>query len=335
MTETPPKPEAKPAAAPKTPELVVAPGPHVASGTLTTRRMMFDVVGAVLPVALIEIAMFRHASAFKLLLAIATCMGAEGMFQAMRGRRATLGDGSALLTGLILGLSFPPNTAWHIIFVASLVAIGLGKMAYGGLGQNIFNPAMVGRAFAIVAFPAALGAAAYVPVVDGVSMATPLSAFKAEGVIPPLAPLFAGIGQSGYGTSSALASVIGGLYLCVRRAASWEIPAAMIGTAALLAGVIQLLGVSGGWTVLHELSGGALIFGAFFIATDPVSSPLTPRGKLIFGAGIGALVIVIRKLTGYPEGVMFAVLIMNAFTPLINRWTVPTPLGGPMPVKKA
>lgn len=329
MTEITPKPEAKPAA-PKPPALVVAPGPHIGSATLTTRRMMYDVIGAIMPVALIEIAIFRHASAFKLLLAVATCMGAEAMVQAMRGRPATLWDGSAFLTGLILALSFPPNTAWHIVFVASLVAIGLGKMAYGGLGQNIFNPAMVGRAFAIVAFPAALGAAAYVPAVDGVTMATPLSAFKAEGIIPPLAPLFAGVGQSGFGTSSALASIIGGTYLCVRRAASWEIPVSMIGVAALFALAIQLLGVSGGWTVLHELSGGALIFGAFFIATDPVSSPLTPRGKLIFGAGIGALVILIRKLTGYPEGVMFAVLIMNAMVPLINRWTIPTPLGGPM-----
>lgn len=333
MTDVATKPDAKPAP-PKPQPLVVAPGPHIKSGTLTTRRMMFDVIGAIMPIAIIEIAMFHHASAFKLLLAVATCMGLEAMFQALRGRPATLGDGSAILTGIILSLSFPPNTAWHIVFVASLVAIGLGKMAYGGLGQNIFNPAMVGRAFAIVAFPAALGAAAYVPAVDGVTMATPLSAFKAEGIIPPLAPLFAGVGQGGFGTSSALASVIGGLYLCARRAASWEIPFAMIGTAALLALAIQLLGVSGGWTVLHELSGGALIFGAFFIATDPVSSPLTPRGKLLFGAGIGALVIVIRKLTGYPEGVMFAVLIMNAFTPLINRWTIPAPLGGPMPVKK-
>jgi electron transport complex protein RnfD len=333
MSEGTPASDAKPTAAAKPPALAVAPGPHIKSGTLTTRRMMFDVIAAIMPVALLEIATFRHASAYKLLLAVATCMGAEAMFQALRGRPATLGDGSALLTGLILGLSFPPNTAWHIVFVASLVAIGLGKMAYGGLGQNIFNPAMVGRAFAIVAFPAALGAAAYVPSVDGVTMATPLSAFKAEGIVAPLTLLFAGVGQSAPGTSSALASIVGGLYLCVRRAASWEIPAATLGTAALLAFAIQALGISGGWTALHELSGGALVFGAFFIATDPVTSPLTPRGKLIFGAGIGALVIVIRKLTGYPEGVMFAVLIMNALVPLINRWTIPTPLGGPMPVK--
>ncbi|MCS6770795.1 MAG: RnfABCDGE type electron transport complex subunit D [Kiritimatiellae bacterium] len=317
------------------PNLVVAPGPHLHSGSLTTQRMMFDVIGAILPVAVVEIAMSGHASFYKLLFAAACCMGAEWLFQRMRGRRATLRDGSALLTGLILGLSFPPNTPWHIVFSASLVAIGLGKMAYGGLGQNIFNPAMVGRAFAIVAFPSALGASAYVPSVDGVSLATPLSAFKAEGFIAPLVSLFAGVGENAYGTSSALASLVGGVYLCLRRSASWEIPAAMLGAAALGAGVIQALGVSGGWTVLHELSGGALVFGAFFIATDPVTSPLTPLGKAIFGAGIGLLVIVIRKLTGYPEGVMFAVLVMNAFTPLINRWTVPTPLGGPMPERKS
>lgn len=317
------------------PAFIVAPGPHLSSTALTTRRMMFDVIGAILPVALLEVAMFRFASLFKLLLCALTCVAAEWVFQRMRGRRATLGDGSALLTGLILGLSFPPHTAWHILVVASLVAIGLGKLVYGGLGQNIFNPAMVGRAFAIVAFPAALGAAAYIPAVDGITMATPLSAFKAEGFVTPLAPLFAGFGEHAYGTSSALASIVGGLYLCIRRAASWEIPAAMIGAAALCALALQWLGVSGGWTMMHELCGGALIFGAFFIATDPVTSPLTPRGKAIFGAGIGLLVIVIRKLTGYPEGVMFAVLIMNALVPLINRWMVPTPLGGPMPVKKS
>ncbi len=344
MSGQTPADEAKPAAAPapvsaaapasEPPALVVAPGPHLSSGALTTRRMMYDVVGALAPVALVEVAMCGRASAHKLLLCAATCMGAEWLFQRMRGRRATPGDGSALLTGLILGLSFPAHTHWHIAFVASLAAIGLGKMAYGGLGQNIFNPAMVGRAFAIVAFPAALGASAYVPAVDGVALATPLSAFKQDGIVAPLVPLFAGLGAGAYGSSSALASLAGGLYLCIRRTASWEIPAGMIGAAAAGALAIQLLGASGGWTMLHELGAGALVFGAFFIATDPVTSPLTPRGKFLFGAGIGLLVIVIRKLTGYPEGVMFAVLIMNAVVPLINRWTVPTPLGGPMPVKQ-
>lgn len=335
VVATAPEQKSAEPAPPAAPALVVAPGPHLHSGSLTTRRMMFDVIGAILPVAFVEIAMGGRASVLKLIFAAVACMASEWFFMRLRGRRATLSDGSALLTGLILGLSFPPNTPWHIVFVASVVAIGLGKAAYGGLGQNIFNPAMVGRAFAIVAFPAALGAAAYVPEIDGVTMATPLSAFKQEGFVAPLAPLFIGIGERSYGTSSAMASVIGGLYLCLRRSASWEIPAGVIGAAALGAAVIQLLGISGGWTVWHELSGGALVFGAFFIATDPVTSPLTPRGKFIFGVGIGLLVIVIRKLTGYPEGVMFAVLIMNAFTPLINRWTVPTPLGGPMPVRKA
>jgi electron transport complex protein RnfD len=296
--------------------------------------MMVDVIVALMPLVLLEVAMFRHTSVYKMLMCMATCVASEWLFQRMRGRRATLGDGSALLTGLILGLSFPPDIAWHIAVVASVVAIGLAKVAYGGLGQNIFNPAMVGRAFAIVAFPAALGASAYVIGVDGVSMATPLSAFKQDGQVMPLAPMFIGFGEGAYGTSSALASVIGGLYLCFRRAASWEIPAGMLLTASLLAWALHLIGLGGAWTPFHELSGGALVFGAFFIATDPVTSPLTPRGKFIFGVGIGALVIVIRKLTGYPEGVMFAVLMMNAVVPLINRWTVPTPLGGPMPVKK-
>jgi electron transport complex protein RnfD len=128
-----------------------------------------------------------------------------------------------------------------------------------------------------------------------------------------------------------LACLVGGLYLCLRRTASWQIPAGVLLAAAAIAGPIQLAHPAGPWTVLHELAAGALLFGAFFIATDPVTSPLTPKGKFIFGLGVGALVMMARKLSGYPEGVMFAVLLMNALSPLLNRWTVPTPVGGPVP----
>ena len=197
---------------------------------------------------------------------------------------------------------------------------------------------MVGRAFVMIAFPAAVGASAYVDasaVVEAVTRATPLTALKQEGLPTSLADLFIGSTNGSLGETSALACLIGGLYLCIRRTASWEIPAGVIAAVAAIAGLINLTDMQAHWTVAHHILGGALLFGAFFIATDPVSSPMTPKGKWIFGAGVGALVMLLRKLSGYPEGVMFAVLIMNALVPLINRWTIPVPVGGPVPVPKS
>lgn len=333
----PPAPAAPPVPA-KPPEapLVIAPGPHLFEGSLTTRRMMYDVLLALIPVLLFSLAVFRQYAAMQLAICVVSCGVAEWVFQRMRNRRATLGDGSAVVTGAILAFSLPPTAPWYVGFVASVVAVGIGKMVFGGLGQNIFNPAMVGRAFAIVAFPAAMGASAYVAPqasLDGMTYATPLTALKQAATVTALGPLFLGNVNGSVGETSALACLLGGLYLCWRRTASWEIPAGVLISSGVIAALMQVAGAAPGWTFLHELGGGALVFGAFFIATDPVSSPLTPRGKFIFGAGIGALVLAIRKLSGYPEGVMFAVLIMNAVVPLINRWTIPEPVGGPVPVK--
>jgi len=234
---------------------------------------------------------------------------------------------------------------------------------FGGLGQNIFNPAMVGRAFVMLAFAGAMGASGYriaprpavatqpVGLLERtasytMTQATPMAAGKdlarklAEGrkpaqgeTMPSLEGLLLGNTNGSLGETSALACLVGGLILLIRRTASWEIPAGVLGAVAVLGGLMHLLG-NPPFTVLHHLLGGALLFGAFFIATDLVTSPLTPKGKLIFGAGVGALVMLFRTLSNYPEGVMFAVLIMNALVPLINRWTIPTPIGGPVPERK-
>jgi electron transport complex protein RnfD len=204
-------------------------------------------------------------------------------------------------------------------------------MVFGGLGMNIFNPAMVGRAFVMIAFAGSMAASGYLDAaagIDSLSQATPLTAYKQSGVATPLMPLFWGNTNGSLGETSALACLLGGLYLCFRRAASWEIPAAVLVGAGLVAAVANLLNIHSPWTILHHLLGGALLFGAFFIATDPVSSPLSPKGKWMFGLGIGALVMLLRLFSGYPEGVMFAVLLMNALTPLINRGTIPRPFGG-------
>lgn len=316
--------------------LPVAPSPHLFSGKLTTRRMMLDVLIALVPLVAVALYVFRQYALWQMLIGTASAVAAEAAFTAMRRKPLRLGDGSAAVTGLILGLSLPPGAPWYVGFIGAVAGIGLGKIVFGGLGYNLFNPAMVGRAFVMVAFPAALGASAYVlpdAGIDALTRATPLTALKMLGETAPLGPLFLGTTNGSLGETSALAALLGGLYLCARRTASWEIPAGVVAAVLVVGGARNLAHPDAAWTVFHHLSSGALLFGAFFIATDPVSSPLTPRGKWIFGAGVGLLVLLIRSLSGYPEGVMFSVLIMNALVPLINRGTVPVPVGGPVPVR--
>ncbi|MFH0952842.1 MAG: RnfABCDGE type electron transport complex subunit D [Verrucomicrobiota bacterium] len=320
------------------PSVIVAPAPHVFSGALTTRKMMFDVLLALVPVFIASVWVFRLYAVIQLFICVTSALVAEAVFTKMRGKRLSLGDGSAAVTGAILAFSLPPTAPWYVGAVGSTVAIGIGKIIFGGLGSNIFNPAMLGRAFVMIAFPAFMGATAYVNPAAGIDVltqATPLTALKQLGQSVGLFPLFLGTTNGSVGETSALACLVGGLYLCLRRTASWQIPLGVILAAAAIAGAMGLKGPPSNWTVLHELMSGALLFGAFYIATDPVTSPLTPKGKFIFGLGVGALIMLIRKLSGYPEGVMFSVLIVNSVVPLINRWTVPTPVGGLVPEKKA
>ncbi len=325
-----------------TASLHVAAAPHVAEMALTTRRMMLDVLIALVPVVLISLIVFRWYAAKQLAICIASCVAAEMIFTAMRRRPASIGDLSAVITGAILALSLPGTAPWFVGVVGSFAAIGLGKAAFGGLGQNMFNPAMVGRAFVMICFASMMGAGAYVDPassVDVVTQATPMTALRqATGATGPdwplLLRLFAGNVNGSLGETSAMACIIGGLYLCIRRTASWEIPLGAILSVTVIGGIGDLLNPAGTFTVLHHIAGGALLFGAFFIATDPVTSPLAPRGKFIFGLGLGALVMLMRLFSGYPEGVMFSVLIMNSVVPLINRATIPAPVGGPVPARE-
>lgn len=339
----------------------VAPSPHVVGGVLTSRRMMIDVLIGLAPVIGVAVYVFRLYAVVQLVTCVVSCLAAEAVFTAMRRRAIRLGDCSAVVTGVILALSLPGTAPWYVGVIGSFVAIGVGKVVFGGLGGNIFNPAMVGRAFVMIAFPALLAAGGYAaaesglvpeglqrllrPVgaagcvaaepacraLDVVSQATPMDNFKMNGQVAPLGALIMGTTNGSPGEVSAWACLLGGLYLCIRRTASWEIPAGVVLAVAAIGGVVSLAGADGGWTAAHHLCGGALLFGAFFIATDPVTSPLTPKGKVIFGLGIGSLIMLIRTLSSFPEGVMFSVLVMNAVVPLINRWTVPRPVGGPVP----
>jgi electron transport complex protein RnfD len=347
-TEDVVKTEEPPQAAPDT---YVSPSPHVYAAAVTTKGMMVDVIIALAPALLVSVVVFQWYAVVQVGLCVLSCLAAEALFTWMRGKPVPLGDFSATVTGIILGLSYPATAPWYIAVIGSFVAIGLGKVCFGGLGFNLFNPAMVGRAFVMLSFARQMGASAYRAAqsnLDVITQATPLTVAKkyaadlaagkiAEGQVPEafeqasqIWPLLLGNVNGSLGETSSLALLLGGVYLCARRSASWEIPASCIGAAAVCAWLAHLLGLSE-LTVWHQLLSGALLFGAFFIATDPVSSPLSPKGKYLFGAGIGVLVVMIRVLSGYPEGVMFAVLLMNAAVPLINRWTVPRPLGGPIP----
>ncbi len=312
------------------PVMHVAPSPHLSDMSMTTKSMMTDVMIALLPVVLMSVFVFRIYALKQLLICIVCSVAAEAVFVKMRNKKSTLNDFSAVVTGIILAMSLPGTAPWYVGCIAAFVAMGIGKVIFGGLGMNIFNPAMVGRAFVMISFASKLAASGYEDMrstVDVISAATPLNAYKLGGTVTPLGSLFLGTTNGSLGETSALACLIGGIYLCIRKTASWQIPAGILISVVLTGLISDFANPDTGWTVLHHLFSGALMFGAFFIATDPVTSPLTHKGKFLFGLSIGAIVMFLRIFSGYPEGLMFAVLLMNAMTPLINRWTIPAPIG--------
>ncbi len=314
-------------AAAAAPALHVAPSPHFGTTGRSTRWMMYDVVLALLPAVVVGTYVFGLDALRVIAITIGACVATEWVFLTLRRRPVTLLDGSAVVTGLILALSMPWTSPWWMAVIAGAVAIAIGKMVFGGLGNNLFNPAMVGRAFVMLAFTTEMTAWGTPPnavVVEGMTGATALAGKAAY----PWLPLLLGNVGGCLGETSALALLLGGLYLCLRRTAAWQIPVGVLG-GALVVAMIQW-GVHPEATIgpVTHMLGGGLVFGAFFIATDPVSSPVSVKGRWIFGVGLGVLVMLIRLFAGYPEGVMFSVLIMNSIVPIINRYTIPVPVGG-------
>jgi len=342
------------------PEFLVSSAPHL-SDSATTKRIMFEVVAAMIPLFLVSVYMYRMQAVVLTVVTVAGCLVAEAVANWMRGRsQASLSDGSAIVTGMILAFSLPASISPYMAFIGGAIAIVLAKAVFGGLGQNLFNPAMVGRAFLMICFPAAM--VAFSPTapmraggVDAVTSPTPLYqaakfaentkkaavetdevkkvayAAKAEeirGEMPGQGALFVGNVSGCVGETSALAALIGGLFLVIRRVADWRQPVGVLGSVVVFAVIAKLAGGESVQNPLFYLNSGALMFGAFFIATDYVGAPVNPTGRLIFGVGVGVLVMLIRLFGAYPEGFMFAILIMNSLTPLIERWTVPTPFGG-------
>jgi electron transport complex protein RnfD len=323
--------------------LVLRTSPHD-RGVADTPSIMRDVLLALVPITLAAVFYFGVAAVLVIGGAVAGCLATEAFF-APRGRRlASLRDWSALLTGLLLGLTLPPSFPVWMAFLGGVAAIGMGKVVWGGLGHNLFNPALVGRAFLQAAFPTAITTwspqgsrelAVYasnlaVPFmkapVDAVTTATPLGLMKFQGLDTPLWDLVIGDTPGSLGETSALLILLGGLYLLRKRAFDWRIPAGILLSVAVFSALVWLLadGKPAPWFMLGS---GGLMLGAIFMATDPVTSPMAPIGTWIYAVGIGVLVVLIRLWGGLPEGVMYAVLLMNAATPLINRGFQPTPFG--------
>ncbi len=254
------------------------------------------------------------------------CSRLRPSFYTLTSDEVTVVDGSAVVTGLLLALTLPPGVPWWLPVAGSSVGLILGKHVFGGLGHNIFNPALVGRAFLLAAWPAHMttwstpvswsGAAA-----DAVTTATPLAAQKLSGAAAPLADLFLGTVAGSLGETSGLGILIGAAYLFYKKTITWHIPCSYLGTVLVAA---LLLGQD---PVFHLLAGG-LLFGAFFMATDVVTSPTTKPGRLVFGCMAGLLTILIRRYGGYPEWVCYAILIMNSLTPLIDKYTARTYTAG-------
>ncbi|MHC4717575.1 MAG: RnfABCDGE type electron transport complex subunit D [Planctomycetota bacterium] len=336
MAEAKKKEEAAPA-----PLMPVAPGPHIGEAR-STRAVMIDVVIALIPPMAMGVYVFGWRAGMLIGVCVASCVFFEALWQALRGRRQTVTDFSAVVTGIILALSIPWTLPWYGAVVGSGVAILITKMCFGGLGSNIFNPAMGGRAFLQACFAGQMTTyvlktadgvtqlpAHAVQVVDAATGATPL-AVKATSALD----LLWGTVNGSIGETSAIACIIGGLYLICRRNASWRIPLAMLATATIVAEINYSIRPETALPVQNQLLSGSLLFGAAFIVTDPATSPITRPGRWIYGAGVGLLVMLIRLFAAVPEGVMYAVLVMNSTVPRIDRYTIPRPVGGPTPEPK-
>jgi electron transport complex protein RnfD len=310
--------------------------PHVVAG-FTVPRVMFQVLLALAPVAAVQVCLFGPGLLWLLGASAVTAVACEALALRLRRRSARpfLRDGSVLVTAALLALSVPPLLPWWLMAFGTAVAVLLGKHAYGGLGQNPFNPAMVGYAVLLVSFPVEMTRWPVPgPEWDAVTGATALDALRTglrqSYTMQEIAagPAFGRLGDTG-GEWLNLAALLGGIYLLLRRVIRWQIPLAMLAGLAVPAMLMHAIDPGAHAGAVFHITSGATMLGAFFIATDPVSAATSDRGRLCFGAGIGLLTWVIRSWGGYPDGVAFAVLLMNLTVPLLDRYTVPRIHGHP------
>lgn len=307
--------------------LKLSSSPHIKSPFSTQKAMLYVLV-ALLPCVISSIVFFGLYQIVIILTSVVFAVITEFVIKKLRKQNLSIDDGSAALTGLLLALILPPNYPLVNTALGSIFAIAIGKEVFGGLGYNIFNPALVGRAFLQASFP--VQTTTWVKpnlAVDTITSATPLAQFKFEKIVTDLPNLFYGNISGSLGETSALAILIGGLFLIITKVANWQIPVSMIIGMITFQGTLWVIEPTQYANPLFHLFSGGFMFGAFFMATDWVTSPLTSRGMWIYGILISFFVVLIRNFGGLPEGVMYAILLMNAVTPLINRYTVPKIFG--------
>ncbi|MGI6485314.1 MAG: RnfABCDGE type electron transport complex subunit D [Tepidanaerobacteraceae bacterium] len=311
--------------------LITTSSPHIHSGE-SVKNIMLNVVAALMLPLIGGIYFFGFRIISVAIVSVIAAVLTETVFQKLRTRPVTVMDYSAVVTGILLALNLPPGIPLWMAAVGAVVAISLGKQIYGGLGMNPFNPALIGRVFLMISFPVQMttwinpgvcrtmpilkGVTGATPLPDSISCATPLQIMKMQGIATDYMKLFLGNIGGSIGETSAVLIIVGGLYLLFKGYIDWRVPATYLGTVAVLSLIF------GGDPIFNLLSGG-LMLGAFFMATDMVTSPVSRTGKIIFGIGAGFFTVLIRFFGGYPEGVSFSILLMNAFTPIINRYTVP------------
>ena len=317
---------------------IISLSPHVHGGDSVSKNM-YGVCIALVPALLASLWFFGLGAAIVLATSVASCVFFEWAITKFLLKRpgCTICDGSAILTGLLLGFNLPSNLPIWLIIIGALVAIGIGKMTFGGLGQNPFNPALVGRVFLLISFPVQMTTWAdnLHDSIDGVSGATPLSLMQKAILekdpsvlndLPSSLEMLFGQTEGSLGEVSALLLLLGCAFMLWRKIITWHIPVSILGTVAIFSGIMHIVNPIYAEPQVVLMSGG-LILGACFMATDYVNSPMTAKGQLIYGVCIGLLTVIIRNWGAYPEGMSFAILIMNAFTPLINTYCKPERFG--------
>ena len=332
-------------------KLTVSPSPHVHSGD-SVKKNMYGVIIALLPALFTSLYYFGVGSLIVILTSIVSCVLFEFLIQKyLLHKETSVTDGSAILTGLLLAFNLPSNAPLGIVIIGALVAMGIGKMAFGGLGDNPFNPALVGRVFLLISFPVQMTSwpkpiASRLAYTDAITGATPLSVIK-EGLskgdsidelmtrIPSLTDMFYGNMGGSAGEIAAIALLIGFVYMLMKKIITWHIPISVIGSIFIFTGILHLINPEMYITpVFHILTGGVML-GAIFMATDYVTSPMSRKGMIVFGVGIGIITVAIRVFGAYPEGVSFAILIMNGFVPLIDKYIKPKRFGEQIKPAKA
>ena len=314
--------------------LIVSPSPHIHGGDSISKNM-YGVLIALVPAFLVSLYYFGLGALIVTATSVVACVLFEYLIQkVLMKKEPTVCDGSAILTGVLLAFNLPSNLPVWIILIGALAAIGIGKMSFGGLGNNIFNPALVGRVFLLISFPAQMTmwpeVGQLTAYTDATTGATVLSLMN-EGALdklPTLVDMLLGKMGGSLGEVSALALLLGLVFMLWKKIITWQIPVSILLTVFVFTGIMHLVNpVQYASPFVHLLSGG-LMLGAIFMATDYVTSPMSKNGMLVYGVGIGILTTVIRLFGSYPEGMSFAILIMNAFTPLINSYIKPKHFGG-------